>query len=366
MTKPRFQSFPGQNLAFGASPTLVYLEVTRDGDRDWNTAECQRSTHAQQLSRVELTTPQALRLIDQLTQFPLPPQLVLTGNNPFKRADILEIVEYAAKRHLDVAMALTPTSLVTPKALRRLRCAGISRVAINVEGADARTHDAACGIAGSFYQSLQTLADVRAEGIPSQVNTTIVPANVGQIDRMAELFSRAQIDTWSAFFLVPVCSEPCAPCLSAAQTEIAMDRLCHQSQRRPYRIKTAEAPQYRRFLIQRCESNGETGRATSSYVPLGVNDGKRTMFVSHVGLVHPSGHMPILCGIYPLQNVVRIYQDSPVFRKLRDANCLEGKCGRCEFRHVCGGSRARAYAATDNPFAEDPACAYEPAGGAAA
>jgi radical SAM protein with 4Fe4S-binding SPASM domain len=100
----------------------------------------------------------------------------------------------------------------------------------------------------------------------------------------------------------------------------------------------------------------------ASYVPLAVNDGKCTMFISHVGLVHPGVHMPILCGIYPLQNVVHIYQQSPVFRKLRDADQLEGKCGRCEFRHVCGGSRARAYAATDNPFAEDPACSFVPVG----
>jgi radical SAM protein with 4Fe4S-binding SPASM domain len=305
-------------------------------------------------------------LIDQLTQFSVPPRLVLTGDDPFQRADIFEIVKYAARRHLDVAMSLTPTPHVTPGALRRLRCAGISSVAISIEGADAQTHDAAHGIAGSYYQSLQILADARAEGISTQVNTTITSVNVGQIDRMAELLSRAQIDVWRAFFRVPVGPDRCAPRLSAVQTEIAMERLCHQSQRRPYRIKTAEAPPYRRFLIQRAESNGKTGHSKSGYVPIGVNDGKCTMFISHVGLVHPSVLMPILCGIYPLQNVVQIYQDSPVFRKLRDTNQLEGKCGRCEFRHVCGGSRARAYAATDNPFAEDPACVYVPAGGAVA
>jgi radical SAM protein with 4Fe4S-binding SPASM domain len=98
----------------------------------------------------------------------------------------------------------------------------------------------------------------------------------------------------------------------------------------------------------------------SDYVPLGVNDGKGVMFVSHTGEVYPSGFMPIVCGRYPAMHVARIYQDSPVFRALRNADRLEGKCRVCEFRHVCGGSRARAYAVTGNPFAEEPDCSYFP------
>jgi radical SAM protein with 4Fe4S-binding SPASM domain len=92
----------------------------------------------------------------------------------------------------------------------------------------------------------------------------------------------------------------------------------------------------------------------------GVNDGNGVMFISHVGKIYPSGFMPMFCGRFPAAHVVKVYQNSPVFRSLRDVDRLEGKCSLCEFRQICGGSRARAYAVTGNPFAEEPDCAYVP------
>jgi radical SAM protein with 4Fe4S-binding SPASM domain len=132
-------------------------------------------------------------------------------------------------------------------------------------------------------------------------------------------------------------------------------------------LKTTEAPHFRRFAIQHQHSQFQPGKEPRSgqeqpkpFVPMGVNDGKGIMFVSHTGTIHPSGFMPIICGVFPLQNVVQVYQDSPLFRGLRDADRLEGKCSACEFRCICGGSRARAYAVTGNPYAEEPDCAYLP------
>jgi len=114
-------------------------------------------------------------------------------------------------------------------------------------------------------------------------------------------------------------------------------------------------------VIQHQVSKGYGGdRAPKGYVPAGVNDGKGVMFIGHSGLVHPSGFLPIVCGIYPLQHLVQIYQESPLFRALRDADRLEGKCRACEFRHLCGGSRARAYATTGNLLAQEPDCTYVP------
>jgi MoaA/NifB/PqqE/SkfB family radical SAM enzyme len=343
----------------GDSPRLVFYEVAQVCDRFSN--HCRDGTQPGP-HPAELTTQQSLRLIDELTEFPVPPRLILTGGDPFKRADIFELVNHAARKQLDVAITLSAAPLMTPTALRRLRCAGIAGVAVSIDGADSRTHDAVRGTKDSYYRSLQILNDARAEGIATQVNTTITPANLGQIDRMAELFARAQIDTWSVFFLVPVGRAHHAPRLSAAKYEVAFERLYQQSLRQPYRIITTDAPQYRRFVVQHParKPKDRDGRPTSSYVPLIFNDGKGVMFVSHVGLVHPSRFMPILCGIFPLQHLVRIYQDSPIFRKLRDVNQLEGKCRLCEFRHICGGSRARAYAVTGNPFAEEPDCAHVP------
>jgi radical SAM protein with 4Fe4S-binding SPASM domain len=286
----------------------------------------------------------------------------LTGGDPFKRADIFELVEHAVGRRLHVSITPSATPLATREAICQLRVAGISRLAVSIDGADPQTHDSRRGVAGSYIRSLEMLADAREEGIPTQVNTTLTPQNIHQIDRMAALFARYRIAMWSVFFLVPVGRAVGAPRLSADECEAAFEALWRQSQTQSYAIKTTEAPHYRRFLVQRQPPKRirkNAGRPMN-YVPLGVNDGNGVMFVSHSGEVYPSGFLPIACGKSPSMRLAQIYQQSPVFRALRDASRLEGKCGVCEFRHLCGGSRARAYAVTGTAFAEEPDCSYVP------
>jgi radical SAM protein with 4Fe4S-binding SPASM domain len=309
-----------------------------------------------------LTTEQSLRLIDQLAEFPSPPMLVLTGGDPLKRADICDLIRRAVRHAIDVSITPSATPLVTQDAMKRLHDAGISRLAVSVDGADASMHDAIRGVAGSFDKSLQILADARTLGIPTQVNTTITPRNVAQIDRMAELVADYAIAMWSVFFLVPTGRAQFEPRLSAEECEAAFERLWRQSQRQPYAIKTTEAPHYRRYVIQRRRAKDSNNQVASwpRRAPLGVNDGKGVMFINHAGEVYPSGFLPIVCGLFPADNVVNVYQKSLVFRALRDANQLEGKCKVCNFRQICGGSRARAYALTGNPFAEELDCAYVP------
>lgn len=345
---------------FSSSPLLVFYEVTQACD-----LICQHCRACAQTRPhpAELTTDESLRLIDQIVEFPTPPMLVLTGGDPFKRADIFELVEHAAGSGLDVSVTPSATPLVTQGAIRRLRDAGISRMAVSIDGADAPTHDATRGVAGSFDRSLEILADARDAGIPVQVNTTLTPTILNQIDRMAEMLARQEIVMWSVFFLVPVGRADQMLRLSADQCEVAFARLWRQSQRQPYAIKTTEAPHYRRFVIQHQlpKARRDPSATPPGFISAGVNDGKGVMFVSHAGLVHPSGFLPIVCGMFPLEHVVQIYQDSPVFCALRDADRLEGKCRNCEFRNICGGSRARAYSVTGNLFAQEPDCAYIPA-----
>jgi radical SAM protein len=345
---------------FGRSPLIVFYEVTQACDLVCN--HCRACAHATAHPH-ELATEQSLQLIDQVAEFPSPPLLVLTGGDPFKRADIFTLIEHASRRFLDVSITPSATPLVTPRAVARLRLAGISRLAISIDGADAQTHDAIRGVGGSFYRSLEILGEARAAGISTQVNTTLTPANVGQIDRIAAMLARQHIAMWSVFFLVPVGRANHLRRLSADQCEKAFNCLWRQSQQQTYAIKTTEAPHYRRFLIQHRQElkTTERGRnARPGYVPLGVNDGNGIMFISHKGDIYPSGFMPLLCGRLPVDHLVGVYQDSPIFRELRDPHLLEGKCKACEFRRVCGGSRARAYAVTGNPFAEEPDCAYVP------
>lgn len=341
--------------SFDHSPMLLFYELTRACD-----LVCQhcRACAQKRPAPGELSTAESKRLIDQLGAFPEPPMLILTGGDPLKRDDIYELVRYAVAAGIDVSITPSATPLVNRDSIGRLRDAGISRMAISVDGADAATHDANRGVAGSFDHSIAVLEIARELGVETQINTTLSPANVDQIERMGERFGELGIVLWSVFFLIPVGRATRMARLNADECEAAFARLHRQAASQPFMVKTTEAPHYRRHVIQNTPKRAEA--APRGFLPAGVNDGKGVMFVSHTGEIFPTGFLPIHCGKFPEQSVVDVYQHSATFKMLRDSDQLQGKCGVCEFRNVCGGSRARAFGVTGNPMAEEPDCQYLP------
>ncbi|MGC8641095.1 MAG: TIGR04053 family radical SAM/SPASM domain-containing protein [Isosphaeraceae bacterium] len=351
---------------FNLSPMIVFYEVTRACDLVC--LHCRAC--AQPVSDPnELTSELSRRLIDQIASFPVRPMLVLTGGDPLKRKDIYDLISYSADHGLETAITPSPTPLVTTEAIGRLKAAGIHRMAVSIDGADAATHDRMRGVSGSFEQTQRIMRDARDLDIPIQVNTTLNPGNFHQIEAIADLLAHHRIVLWSVFFIVPVGRATADLRLSAEQYEEAFERLHAQSLRQPYGIKTTEAMHYRRFVARKriedklASANGSRSHPSSArprYLTMGINDGKGVMFVSHTGLIHPSGFMPLVCGMFPFNNVVDVYQKSPIFRRLRDPDSFEGKCGWCEYRNLCGGSRARAYNVTGNPYMAEPDCVYIP------
>lgn len=343
---------------FARGPMVVFYETTRACDLACThcRADAQRTCHPD-----ELTTAEAERLIEQLAVFPKPPLLVLTGGDPLKRHDVFDLIAEARHAGLTVAMTPSATPLVTTDAVNRLHHAGLHRLAVSLDGADAATHDGFRGVHGSFARTFQILADARACGLPLQVNTTITRHNVHQLDAMADLLAGEGVVLWSVFFLIPTGRATSDQRITPQQYEEVFAKLAAHTKRQPYAIKTTEAPHYRRFLIQQM---GLRPTPTAADAPspkyIGTNDGKGVMFISHTGEIYPSGFLPVKCGQFPFDSVVRVYQDSVLFRALRDGDGLFGKCGACEFRNVCGGSRARAYGVTGDPLAAEPDCTYHP------
>ena len=349
--------FPTYTAAdFGHSPFVVFYELTRACD-----LVCQHCRACAQPKRHpnELGEAQARALIGQFAQFPKPPVVVLTGGDPLKREDVFDLVAYG--RSLGLSMAMTPsaTPLVTNEALDRLKAMGLHRLAVSLDGKDAATHDAFRGVSGSFERTMEILEYARSVGLPRQINTTITRRNLHQVDEIADLIGDFGIDLWGVFFLVPVGRGLREQGITPDEYELVFERLWHHSRTKPYGIKTTEAHHYRRFVLQRA---GDPQGRSPGRAPLGVNDGRGILFVSHTGQVFPSGFLPIDCGRFPRESVIDIYQNHSVFRGLRDPERLGGKCGACEFRAICAGSRARAYALTRDPLAADPDCAYIPKG----
>lgn len=352
-----------KGVDFDTSPLLVFYELTRACDLVC--LHCRACAQRNPASD-ELSTARSRALLDQIASFPTSPLVVFTGGDPFKRRDLIELAEHATGLGLEVAVTPSATPLVTHERLIALREAGVSRIALSLDGPDQESHDRFRGVSGSFQRTLDIIRDARGIGFSVQVNTTITPNNWQRTGEFADVLDHLDIVLWSVFFLVPVGRATEQSRLSGEEVEVTFDRLWQESKRRRFAIKTTEAPHFRRFVAQRRKLESADSAADPSvqkhYSTLATNDGKGILFVAHNGEIYPSGFMPIRTGTFPDDSVVHTYQNSFLFRALRNRDRLKGKCGACEFRALCGGSRARAYAVTGDALAEEPDCTYVPKG----
>ncbi len=353
-----------EQLDFDRAPFTIAWELTRACA--YACVHCRADAQHQRDPR-ELDTAEGRHLIDQLASFQTEPILVLTGGDPLMRRDALELAAYANDRGLRVSLTPTATALPTEKRMRQALAAGVRRVAYSVDAADAEVHDRFRGFRGSFERTLRGIANAQAAGLPLQLNTAVCALNVDQLEPMVEFVRQSGAVQWSVFFMVPTGRGASLPLLSAAQHERVLGWLHELSREAPFDIKATNAPQYRRIVSQRAgrrEGAGFRFPDALNRPAKGVGDGRGFMFISHRGEVMPSGFLPLPAGNVRRRSPVEIYRDAPLFRQLRDPALLKGKCGRCEFREICGGSRSRSYGVTGDYLAADPSCPYEPAGSA--
>jgi radical SAM protein len=313
-------------------------------------------------------------MIDEIANMQAP-LFVMTGGDPLKRPDIYELVAYAAEKEIRPSLTPSATPLLTREAIIKLKEAGLARLAISLDGPTAAIHDAFRKVPGSYQWTLDAVRYAREIDLPVQINTTITRHNLKYLDNMIGLLESLDIVLWSVFFLVPMGRGQTIDLISAEEFEEVFAKLYETSKRVLFDIKSTEAQHYRRFLLQRRtelrkqlsappirmpQFLGVNGGDGIGRAPKGINDGKGFVFISHLGDVYPSGFLPVSAGNVRKDSLSDLYRNSPLFTALRDTANLEGKCGRCEFREICGGSRARAYAVSGDMFAEEPCCVYEP------
>ncbi|HKT70773.1 MAG TPA: TIGR04053 family radical SAM/SPASM domain-containing protein [Terriglobales bacterium] len=357
-------------MDFDQTPFIVIWEVTQACDLAC--VHCRASAQARR-NPLELSTEEAKKLIAEVAALRAP-VFVLTGGDPLKRPDIYELVAYATACGVRTSLTPSATPLLTREALVRLRDCGLARLAISLDGPTAEIHDAFRRVPGSYDWTLRAVRWAREIDLPAQINTTITRHNLGQLDDVIALLETLDIVLWSVFFLVPTGRGQSVDLISAEEFEQVFEKLYQTSRRVKFDIKSTEAQHYRRFLLQKRTEARRSGQpeagvakvfgATSAdgigRAPRGINDGKGFVFISHLGEVFPSGFLPVSAGNVRKQSLAELYRHSPLLVALRESANLQGKCGICEFREVCGGSRARAYAVTGNLFAEEPNCVYRP------
>src|SRR5271167_1175261 len=389
-------------------PRLIFWEVTKGCNL--RCIHC-RATATELMSLADLPTARALDIIRQIAKFGNP-ILVLSGGEPLYRPDIFELAEYATSLGLRVALATNGT-LVTRDVAEKIKKAGIKRVSISLDGSDASTHDWFRGIPGAFDAAVYGMRNLQEIGVSVQINTTIARHNAHQLPAVLDLARNLGADALHTFLLVPV---GCGLDIAAEQMvapeeyERMLNWFYDQSLTGDIELKATCAPHYFRVLRQRRAADRMAGRQqaaapTESHPhEIGPTDmtmpgstgislkpnggppvghtghtghpgghpgdmnamtkgclaGTGVCFISHEGEVFPCGYLPALAGDLRKQSFAEIWNNSAVFEALRDDDNLKGKCGCCEFRHVCMGCRARAFAATGDFLAEEPFCVYEP------
>lgn len=345
---------------YSEAPFLVIWEVTQACDLAC--LHC-RASACPGRHPEELTTAEGFRLLEQIRGLG-DPLLVFTGGDPLKRPDLFELLRHSTQLGLRTTITPSATPLLTAEAIEGFQAAGVARMAVSLDGPDVEAHDGFRGVAGCYQTTMDALVHARRIGLDTQVNTTVTRANRHRLPEIAERVAESGARLWSVFFLVPTGRALESTDLSADDYEAVFSYLYALAQSAPFDIKTTEAPHYRRFVAQR---RRETGGAARTPLPgpigrqAGINDGRGFLFISHTGEIYPSGFLPLTSGNVRTSSLAEVYRSAPLFAALRRPNGFGGKCGRCEFRQLCGGSRSRAYAVSGDPLAEEPRCSYEPA-----
>jgi radical SAM protein len=326
----------------------------------------------------ELSREQGMKLIDQLVEFGEPyPALLLTGGDPLMRADFFDLIEHAKGLGIYVAVAASVTPKLNAAMISRMKEFDVDIISVSLDGASPTTHDRLRGIPGTWRETIRALQLAKQSGLRAQINTTVMRSNINELPEIFHIARDNGAVAWEVFFLIRTGRGASLESLEPSECEEVMHFL-FDAAHYGVPVRTAEGPHFRRVRLQRQNGhgapNGETyqrlaarlrtleGEPTSlpSVKSTPTRDGKGIIFVAHDGEVYPSGFLPVNTGKLPEDTLSSIYRSNSLFLALRDPSRLKGRCGRCEYREICGGSRSRAYAESGDLFEEDPACPYVP------
>lgn len=365
---------------FAVAPFLVIWETTqscalacrhcRASARPWRDPQ-------------ELTTEEGQAVVRMVKEMGTP-LIVFSGGDPVNRPDLYELIRCAKDQGLRAATIPAATDCLTRELVFDLKQTGLDQMALSLDFPRAELHDGFRGVPGAFDKTMQAVKWAHEAGLALQINTTLCGETAPYLEEMADFVQTLDIVFWEVFFLVPMGRGTELKGLDASECERLFEAIYRVQKKHTFVVKVTEAPHYRRHVAQReRQLAGERGRPaglvhmpslltrsegpghTVGLAPRGVNSGNGFLFVSHTGEIFPSGFLPLPVGNVRTTTLAEAYRNSPLFRSLRDPEALKGRCGRCEYRDICGGSRSRAFGLTGDPFETDPWCSYEPQGQAA-
>lgn len=349
---------------FAVTPMNVYWEMTQACALACRHCRAEAMPYAHPL---QLSLEESMGFLRQIPDFGDPlPQLILTGGDPLAHPHLLPLVD--AARALDIPVSITPsaTPTLTRDILVSLKAHGVEALGLSLDGSDAARHDVIRGIEGTYARTLEAIAWAGELEMPLQINTLVAAETAADLPAIYELLKIKPVSRWSLFFLISVGRGRVLQSLEPAEAETLMSWIYRIAQEAPFAVATTEAPSYRRVALGEMRAAGLTGeqiRRTPIGRGFGIRDGNGIVFVSNTGDICPAGFLPVAAGNVRRDHLVQVYRESTLFTALHDPAQFGGRCGRCEYRALCGGSRARAFAASGDPLGEDPLCPYQPANG---
>ncbi len=343
MTAPKTPAAPPLRMLFWEATSRCNLSCIH----------CRRLETADQAAEADLSTDQVRAVFDSAASLGRP-VVVFSGGEPLMRGDWRQLADYARSLALPTALATNGT-LIDAATAADIVAAGFRRVSVSLDGADAATHDKFRGAAGAFDAAMAGITELRKAGAAFQINATIAAHNITQCDELYKLARSLGAAALHLFLLVPVgCGTQIADShrISPTRYESILNWVLDRHMDDTFEIRATCAP----HIYRLAERRGVSLRGSR-----GCMCGLSVVFVSHRGDVFPCGYLPVSCGSVIEQPLAEIWQKSGVLQSLRDFDRLAGKCGRCDYRTVCGGCRARAFAAAGGDYlAADPACSYAP------
>lgn len=325
----------------------------------------------------ELDQKQGMALIDQITEFGEPyPAMLFTGGDPLMRPDIIDLIAHAKDLGIYTAVAASVTDMLNQEIMAEMKDLDVGVMSISLDGSIAETHDKLRGVPGTWERSIEVLEMAHKIGLRTQINSTVMRSNLDQLADLFDIALKYHAAAWEVFFLVRTGRGVLLENPGPEEIEDVM-RFLSVAARYGLPVRTSEGPHFRRVIRQDLSSGDPGGplyekltkrleelHGRPTQKPLvgngGTGDGRGVMMVTYDGDITPSGFLPLALGKFPVDNIVDVYRNNSTFRDLRDPSRLKGKCGDCDYREICGGSRSRAYVELGDELQSDPLCAYQP------
>jgi len=313
----------------------------------------------------DMPTEEAYRIIDDIVSYARP-VVVLSGGEPLVRKDVFDIASYGSGKGLRMCLATNGT-LVTQEICDRIKASGIRIVSLSLDGSEESVHDDFRSQKGAFAGTINAARLFKANGIEFIINSSFTKRNQEEIPRVYRLARELGATAWYMFMIVPTGrgEEIMNELIPKEEYEEILDWHYEMEKHEDAMlVRPTCAPHYYRVVLQQAKEKGDRYKRRSLKFSTGGSKGciagQLICLIDVDGNVLPCSYFPKPAGNIGQQSFRDIWENSELFRELRDFKKYKGKCGSCEFINVCGGCRARAYSVYGDYLEEEPFCSYVP------